>query len=193
MAGPEHLRISVLAPDLLDEAAPVLGEILARAVRSGAGVNFVLPFTADDGREYWRARWPEVAAGDRVILLATLDSGADGELAGGVTPAAVVGTVSLLPARMPNQPHRADISKLLVHPEHRRTGVATALMAAAEAQARRTGRTLLTLDCVSGGHEEAFYRGLGYRVVGTVPGYALSPTGQLEGATFLYKDLGTDD
>jgi len=179
---PEHepVEIAVLPVGQLTKAAPRLGEIMAEAVRGGAGVNFVLPFTAADGEAYWRGREAELASGSRIVLVARMGHG-------------VVGTVSLLPAWMPNQPHRAEISKLLVHPAHRRRGVATALMRAAEVQARSLGRTLLTLDCVADGHEEAFYRRLGYHVVGRIPGYALSPVGQREGATFLYKDLEDAD
>jgi GNAT superfamily N-acetyltransferase len=169
--------VTVVDPEDFPALCDRLGAILADAVAHGAGVNFMLPFRAADGAAYWRERTEEVRTGARIVLVA--EDAAD----------VVVGTVSLVPAWMPNQPHRAEVSKLLVHSGHRRAGVATALMRAAEEHARAIGRTLLTLDCVAGGPEEAFYVGAGYRVVGTIPGYALSPTGELEGATFLVKDL----
>jgi GNAT superfamily N-acetyltransferase len=171
--------VSVVDPEGFPALCARLGAILADAVAHGAGVNFVLPFSAADGEAYWRDRAEEVRTGARIVLVAA-DAAHE-----------VVGTVSLLPAWMPNQPHRAEISKLLVHSGHRRAGVATALMRAAEDHARAIGRTLLTLDCVAGGPEEAFYVAAGYRVVGTIPGYALSPTGEPQGATFLVKDLTT--
>ena len=173
--SPRPVHVSAVAPEGFAELCDRLGEILADAVRLGAGVGFLLPFDAQAGARYWRDRADEVASGARIVLVARDDE--------------VVGTVSLVRAAMPNQPHRAEVAKLLVHPAHRRRGVATALVRAAEAHARSIGRTLLTLDCVAGGHEERFYRGLGYRVVGTIPGYALSPSGQLDAATFLVKDL----
>lgn len=169
--------VSVVAPGSFAALCPRLGAILADAVAHGAGVNFVLPFSAADGEAYWRGRTEEVRTGARIVLVATDPAGT------------VLGTVSLLPAWMPNQPHRAEVSKLLVHSAHRRAGVATALMQAVEDHARAVGRTLLTLDCVAGGPVEAFYVGLGYRVVGTIPRYAVSPTGEPEGTTLLYKDL----
>ena len=171
------VAVSVVDPAGFPAVCERLGAILADAVEGGAGVNFVLPFSAADGAAYWRGRVEEVRSGARIVLVAADPGGAP------------VGTVSLLPAWMPNQPHRAEISKLLVHSGHRRGGVATALMRAAEAHARSIGRTLLTLDCVSGGAVEAFYVRLGYQVAGTIPGYALSTTGEPEGATFLFKDL----
>jgi len=170
--------IEVLTPEQFEQACPRLGEILADSVRSGAGVTFVLPFDEADGQAYWRSLIPDVVAGRRLVLAAR--DLATGEL---------VGTLTIVPAPMQNQPHRADLAKLLVASTHRRLGIATALMAAAEERARAGGRTLLTLDCVADGPEEDFYRGLGYHVVGRIPGYALSPSGQPEGAAFLYRDL----
>ncbi len=117
-----------------------------------------------------------MASGRRILLVARDE-------------AEVVGTVSLNPAVAPNQPHRAELSKLLVHSADRRRGVATRLMDAAVAEASDRGFTLLTLDCVAGGPEEEFYRGLGFVALGTIPGYALSPTGEVQGATILYREL----
>lgn len=172
----DSVTIGVLDPADFPELCDRLGDIVADAVASGAGVNFMLPFTATDGAAWWRAQAADVAAGRRVLLVAR-DSGE------------VVGTVSLYPAVAPNQPHRAEVSKLMVHSADRRRGVATRLMDAAAAEARDRGFTLLTLDCVAGGPEEEFYRGLGYVPVGTIPGYALSPTGEPQGSTIMYLEL----
>jgi GNAT superfamily N-acetyltransferase len=91
----------------------------------------------------------------------------------------------------PNQPHRADVGKLLVHPDARRRGIARALMLALEDLARSAGRSLLTLDCVTGAPAEGLYRSLGYVEIGVVPGFALgSLTGAPEAATFMYRALG---
>jgi len=172
----DSVTIGVLDPQEFPALCDRLGEIVADAVVSGAGVNFLLPFSASDGAGWWRAQSADVAAGRRVLLVAR-DAGE------------VVGTISLNPAQAPNQPHRAELSKLLVRSSDRRRGVASRLMEAAANEARGRGFTLLTLDCVAGGPEEEFYRGLGYVPVGTIPGYALSPTGELQGATILYREL----
>ena len=172
----DSVTIGVLDPRMFPALCDRLGEIVADAVASGAGVNFLLPFTAADGAAWWRAQAEDVAAGRRILLVAA----DEGEF---------VGMVSLHPAEAPNQPHRAELSKLLVHSQDRRRGVATRLMHAAAQEARERGFTLLTLDCVAGGPEEEFYLGLGYVPVGTIPGYALSPAGEPQGATILYLEL----
>ena len=172
----DSVTIGLLDPAEFPALCPRLGEIVADAVACGAGVNFMLPFTAADGEAWWRAQAQDVASGRRILLV-------------GRDEGEVVGTISLNPAVAPNQPHRAELSKLLVHSADRRRGVATRLMDAAAAEARERGFTLLTLDCVAGGPEEEFYRGLGYVPLGTIPGYALSPTGEPQGATILYLEL----
>jgi 2'-5' RNA ligase/GNAT superfamily N-acetyltransferase len=172
----DAVTIGALDPVEFPALCDRLGEIVADSVASGAGVNFLLPFSAGDGAAWWRAQAGDVASGRRILLVAR-DGGE------------VVGTVSLNPAEAPNQPHRAELSKLLVHSADRRRGVATRLMDAAAQEARDRGYTLLTLDCVAGGPEEEFYRGLGYLPVGTIPGYALSPTGEPQGSTILYLEL----
>ncbi len=170
------VSIAVLDPADFPEQCDRLGEILADAVDSGAGVNFVLPFSAADGARWWREQTDAVLGGRRIVLVAR-----DGD--------EVVGTISLIPAEAQNQPHRVEFNKLLVHSAERRRGVATRLLAAAESAARSRGWRLITLDCVAGGPEEEFYRRLGYIPIGTIPGYALAPTGEPEGATFLYLAL----
>ena len=96
----------------------------------------------------------------------------------------------LVPAWQPNQPHRADVAKVLVHRRARRRGVGRALMAAVEREALRRGRTLLTLDTDTGGDAERLYSALGYARAGVIPGYALFSTGPLCDTTIFYKHLG---
>jgi GNAT superfamily N-acetyltransferase len=101
----------------------------------------------------------------------------------------ITGVVILERAWAPNQPHRADISKMLVHRDFRRRGVGTLLLKAVEDEARRMGLTLLTFDTVAQSPAEAFYRGLGFTCAGYIPGYALSPAGKLDDTAIFYKQL----
>ncbi len=172
-----ELTTEVVAAAQLPQLCGRLGEILAESVADGAGIDLLLPFTAEDGAAWWRARVPEVAAGARTVLVAR-----DGD--------EVVGTVTLVPAKPPNQHLRAELCKLVVSAANRRRGVATRLMAAAETRARDHGFRLLTLDCVSGGPDEALYRNLGYHTIGMVPRYSLSPSGRPVDATLMYLPLG---
>ena len=170
-------------PDLADAATVArdvdgLAEVLHAVVHGGAGVSFVVPFSLEDARAFWTgAVLPGVIARRRRLLVA--------RLAG-----RVVGTVQLDPAWAPNQPHRAEVLKLLVHPEARRRGLARALMLALEDLARTQGWTLLTLDTWTGQAGEQLYRSLGYTAVGAIPRFARgSTTPELEPATIMYKEL----
>ena len=156
----------------------MLAEILHAVVHGGAGVSFFIPFSMDEARAFWtRKVLPGVQAGTRHVLVARRDG-------------RIVGTVQLDLATPPNQPHRADVLKMLVHPSARRLGIARALMLAVEGVARSKKRSLLTLDTVTGSHAETLYRSLGYIEVGVIPGYArASLTPELEAATFFYKEL----
>ena len=154
-----------------------LAEILWDCVEDGASVNFVKPFTRAQARGFWR----------RVI--ASMNEGGTAML-GARHEGRLSGTVLLGLDTPPNQPHRADIKKLLVHRRARRHGLATALMAAAEAEARRRGRTLLTLDTQCGSTAEGLYRALGYTLFGIVPRYAIAPDGHsVDDCAFFYKAL----
>jgi ribosomal protein S18 acetylase RimI-like enzyme len=154
-----------------------LAELLVDVVGDGASVNFMLPFGHDDALRFWRSVLDRVEAGEIRLLAAFRDGALDG-------------TVQLQLASQPNQPHRADVAKLLVHTRARRLAVARNLMLALEEIARRHGRALLTLDTLAGTPAERLYRSLGYTVVGQIPGYALLPGGgEPLPTSIIYKQL----
>ena len=162
-----------------DEAAARLAELtdlLLDAVAGGASINFLAELRPEDAESFWRARLEAMPSG-QTLIFAALEAGG------------VVGCVLLFPAWQPNQPHRADVSKLLVHRSWRRLGLATQLMDAMEARALALGRTLLTLDTSKGSGAEPLYSGRGYQRSGEIPGYALSTAGEPETAVFFYKAL----
>ena len=169
-----ELCIRRLAPAEAQPFAAGLGEVRADCVAGGAGVNFMAGLTAQEAAAWWRA---ELAADDgRVVFVADDDHGP-------------CGVVQLVPARAQNQPHRADISKMLVHRRARRRGLGEALLRAAEAHALATGRWLLTLDTVEGSEAERMYRRLGWTCFGVVSDSALLPDGRPWPAAFFYKAL----
>ncbi|MGH6942563.1 N-acetyltransferase family protein [Hypericibacter sp.] len=153
-----------------------LAGILVDAVAGGTSVNFLWPFGLPDARRYWDRVIARIGAGE--ILLLAIESG--GRL---------VGTVQLIPAPQPNQDHRVDISKLLVLRSARQQGIATVLMQAVEAEARRLGRSLLVLDTETGSAADRLYRRLGYQVLGIMPRHARLPGGELADTTFFFKHL----
>jgi ribosomal protein S18 acetylase RimI-like enzyme len=162
----------------LDRDLDMLAEVLHAVVYGGAGVSFFVPFSLDQARAFWCDKiLPGVRARTRRVLVARSGT-------------RIIGTVQLDLAMPPNQQHRADVAKMLVHPEARRRGVARSLMLALERLAQSTGRTLLTLDTVTGSHAEGLYRSLGYKVVGVIPGYARAAlTPDLESTTIMFKEL----
>jgi ribosomal protein S18 acetylase RimI-like enzyme len=162
----------------LERELDALGALLHACVEAGASVGFVQPFTPDDARVFWRHRiGPGVTADERQLFVARLD----GE---------VVGTAQLDLAAMPNQRHRADVSKVLVHPKARRRGIARTLMDQLHAEAARQGRWLLTLDTRSGDAAEPLYLSLGYQAVGEIPVYARAPDeARFDATTVMFKLL----
>lgn len=169
------LTISELTPDDAEGAIDGLAHVLHASVLAGASVGFVLPFAIEEARAFWSGLLPAIRTGDRRVLVARQDG-------------AIVGTVQLVLARQPNGPHRAEVAKMLVHPDARRLGIGRRLMTALEAIARREGRTLLVLDTASDA-AEALYGGLGYRSIGHVPGYALTIHGVPEATHIMAKHL----
>jgi GNAT superfamily N-acetyltransferase len=153
-----------------------LAEVLADCVEGGASVSFMLPFGTERARAFWDRIAEGVGRGERVLIVAEDESG-------------ICGTVQLVLDQPENQPHRADLSKMLVHRRARRRGVGAALMQAAEAEARREGRTLLVLDTASGDAVRLYER-QGWVRCGVIPGYALLPQGGLCDTTYFYRQLG---
>ncbi|KPF47609.1 acetyltransferase [beta proteobacterium AAP121] len=152
-----------------------LAEVLHSCVQGGASVSFMLPFSVDEALAFWRGVAAGVARGERALIVAEVD----GRLRG---------TVQLVLAQPPNQPHRADLAKMLVHREARRLGLGALLLAEAESVARAEGKTLLVLDTASPEAERLYTRG-GWVSAGVVPGYALLPQGGLCDTRFFYKTL----
>ena len=155
-----------------------LAGLLIDCVEGGASVSFMLPLTADRALAFWRRVAEGVARGDRALLVAEDAAG-------------IAGTVQLVLDQPENQPHRADLAKMLVHRRARKQGLGAALMRAAEAVARDCGKTLLVLDTVTGGDAERLYTHLGWQRCGVIPGYALWPGGGLCATTYFYRELGS--
>jgi ribosomal protein S18 acetylase RimI-like enzyme len=153
-----------------------LADVLADCVAGGASVSYMAPFSHDDARDAFEGFAAEVEQGRRLLLAAF----ADGDL---------VGTVQVMLAVPPNQPHRGEIAKLLVHRSARGRGIAQRLMERAEVEARAEGKTLLVLDTVTGDGAERLYERLGWTKVGVIPGYALYPDGRPCDTTVFWKSL----
>ena len=156
-----------------------LTEVLHASVMAGASINFILPYEEADAARFWADK---VLPGLRGGKLAMLVAWVDGRIAG---------TVQLDCDTPPNQPHRAEIRKLMVHPHFRNRGIARALMAEIEAIAAARGRSLITLDTRTGDKAEPLYASLGYVAFGIVPGYARDVfEDRWDDCTFMYKRLG---
>lgn len=182
MSLPASADIGPIAVRELDAAATAealdgLAAMLVDAVSHGASVNFLTGFGLDEARAFWRGQLPGLASGERRLFVAE---------AGG----RIVGTVVLTFALQPNQPHRAEIGKMLVHSSMRRRGLGRRLLACAETAAADAGRTLLMLDTEAGSAGDALYRDCGWIPFGTVPDHALRVDGRPAPTTFFYKRLG---
>ena len=151
-----------------------LARVLVDCVEGGASIGFMWPFSQADARAFFEGVAAEVERGNRLLLAAF-----DGD--------ELVGTVQVILTLPPNQPHRGEITKLLVHRSVRRRGVAQQLMERAEDEARREGKTLLVLDAVTGDDAERLYARLGWTKVGVIPGYALYPDGRACATTYFWK------
>jgi hypothetical protein len=173
------ITITSFSADDLMRHLPELGALLRACVHDGASVGFVMPYSVDDSEAFWRGKvLPSLRAGGLVLFVAR-----EGD--------AIAGTVQLDYDTMPNQRHRAEVRKLLVHPAFRRQGVARALMTELERDAHRLQRSLLTLDTRTGDHAEPLYAALGYRTAGVIPGYARAShdAEQFDATTIMYKAL----
>ncbi|AMP02040.1 acetyltransferase family protein [Collimonas arenae] len=159
-----------------DQVIGPLADILMACVKQGASVGFLGTPDAEDAFSFWYGVNGSLVSGGRRLLVA--------RFAG-----QVVGTVQVVLATPANGGHRAEISKLLVHPDVRRKGVARSLMQQAETVARADGRLLLTLDTRTGDAAESLYRSLGYELAGVIPDYARSTSGKLSDTSFMYKKI----
>ena len=161
------------------EYLPALSGILHACVHAGASVGFVAPFPREESDAWWEGSvLPAVEGGERVLLIAEVDG-------------TIVATGQLQLAQLPNQHHRADVMKVLTHPDHRRRGYARAIMAELERIAVAHGKRTLTLDTRAGDTAEPLYRSLGYEVAGSIPGYCRHPfEDRLEATTYMHKAIG---
>jgi ribosomal protein S18 acetylase RimI-like enzyme len=165
-------------PDAPDIRA-ALADLLIETVANGGSVSFMHPLSQENAAAFWHTAFAAAARHERIIL---------GAWAGEI----LAGTVTLLLDTPPNQPHRAEIAKLMVRVSHRGQGIAAALMRAAEAHAVGQGRTLLVLDTATDGGARGLYEGLGYTLTGEIPDYALKPHGGLTGTLIYWKRMANE-
>ena len=175
--NPGSVQIRHLSATEATNATEALTDVLIDCVQGGASVSFMWPLPRERALTFWRGVAQGVARGERLLLVAEDEAGQ------------IVGTVQLIVDLPDNQPHRADVAKMLVHRRARRRGVAQQLLRALDDTARAEGRTLLVLDTVTGGDAERLYARCGWQRVGSVPGYALMPDGAPCGTTFFYKNV----
>ena len=166
-------RVTTVSGNQLRE----LAELLIDCVDGGASVSFMHPLSMQRALAFWRAVADGVGRGERALLVAEDDAG-------------IIGTVQLVLAQPENQPHRADLAKMLVHRRARRQGLGEALLRAAEQLGRACGKTLLVLDTVTGSDGERLYTRVGWQKSGIIPDYALWPRGGLCATTYFYRVLG---
>lgn len=159
------------------EDIAALAKLLQATVEAGASVGFLAPLEEGEARAYWQAVGGALGGPALRCWVAEMNG-------------QPVGSVQLAPCLRANGRHRAEIQKLMVHPAHRRAGIAAGLMQAAEDAAHAQGCTLLVLDTEAGSPAERFYRHLGWEAVGDIPDYALTPDGQLLTTRYFYKRLG---
>lgn len=172
--------IEILPPAAFEEALPDLAETLRACVEEGASVNFLRPFSTAQAEVFWRDKVQNAQAKGRRVLFVARHAGR------------IRGTVQLDLDMPPNQPHRAEVAKLLVHPEARRRGLARALLQALELEAKARGRSLLCLDTVPQDAGYPLYVAQGFQRAGEVPGFSLLPDGKTLSATcYMYKHLET--
>ena len=173
----DDVTVRRVAPADAGAHVDALADVLIDCVEGGASVSFMLPLARATAVAFWRGVAAGVERGERVLLVAEDGAGR------------IVGTVQLVTALPENQPHRADLAKMLVHRNARRRGVGAKLLAAVDEAARAEGRSVLVLDTVTGGDAERLYERAGWQRVGSVPKYALFPAGGFCATTFFYKHL----
>jgi GNAT superfamily N-acetyltransferase len=171
-ATPAIRRLTDVSEQQIDD----LAELLIDCVAGGAPVSFQHPLAMAKAQAFWHRVADGVSRGERALLVAEDASG-------------IVGTVQLLLEQPENQPHRADVAKMLVHRRARRRGLGAALMSAAERVAAECGKTLLVLDTATGSDADRLYARLGWQPVGVIPGYSLLPHGGMCDTRYFYREL----
>jgi GNAT superfamily N-acetyltransferase len=174
----ESITIRHLSAQEAREQIGALSAVLIDCVEGGASVSFMSPLTRERADAFWQGVAEGVAEGERILLVAQEDPSGR-----------IVGTVQIVLKQPENQPHRADIAKMLVHGRARKRGIGAALMRAAEDAARRAGKTVLVLDTVTGGDAERLYERVGWIKSGVIPNYALWPKGGFCDTTVFYKQI----
>jgi len=168
------IEIKPLGPSPANRA--MLSGLLIEAVANGGSVSFMHPLSPEAADTFWENALAAAARGDRIVLGAF-----DGDL--------LVGTVTLVLDLAPNQPHRAEIVKMITRISHRGRGVATALLRTAESMAVARARTLLVLDTAADGGAAPLYEAVGFRLAGVIPDYSLKPQGGLTDVRFYWKRI----
>ena len=168
------IRIAALTDTPSIRAA--LSAMLIETVADGGSVSFMHPLSVEDADEFWHTSLASAERGERIVLGAYDDQD-------------VIATVTLLLKLPPNQPHRAEIAKMMTRVSHRKRGIASALLRAAESLARQHGRTMLVLDTAEDGGASELYESLGFQLSGVVPDYAFKPHGGLTGTKIYWKRI----
>jgi ribosomal protein S18 acetylase RimI-like enzyme len=178
MTAEPDIGLSPLSAAAIAAHLSPLAELLHACVLDGASIGYILPFSVAEAEGFWRDKvLPAVNAGSRLVLVAREGT-------------RIAGTVQLDWDTPPNQPHRAEVRKLMIHPDYRRRGIGRALMTELEARARSMDRRLLTLDTRTGSAAEPLYLALGYSISGTIPGFCLDPfEPRYDSTTIMYKAL----
>lgn len=173
-----EIRIIELDADAIAQQLTALSDILADSVTAGASISFMSPMNHDDASLFWsQSVLPEVAAGRRITL-------------GAIRGETLLGTVQLITAMPPNQSHRCEVAKMIVHPDARRQGIGRALMSQALKKATEIGKTLVTLDTRTGDVAEPLYTSLGFEAAGVIPDFAWDPDGNaLHATTYMFRRL----
>ncbi|VEA64006.1 Acetyltransferase [Serratia plymuthica] len=171
------IEIQQLNADAAQNALPELAEMLQASVSQGASIGFVMPFTLEQAQAFWRRLLPAIEREERILLVAR-------------QAGRVVGTVQLLLDMPDNGRHRAEVVKLMVHPQARRQGIARELMLQIQQRAIQHQRHLLVLDTLTGDTAEGMYRQLGFQPAGSIPQYARASNGSaLDATSYMYKLL----
>jgi GNAT superfamily N-acetyltransferase len=172
------MQILQLEASQIEGLLPQLVPLLQHVVDAGASIGFIMPLATEEAEAYWKSVISPICDNSRLLWVARLDG-------------ATVGTVQLDLCQRKNGLHRAEVMKLMVHPAQRGRGIAKALMAAMEAEAKKLGRTTLVLDTLKGDSGEHLYQALGWIKSGEIPDYVYDETGNLQATVIYYKLLHT--